>query len=335
MLGGRGAEVIASGDDGDLVLAAEGDDSLILGGGDDTAIQGSNDGFDTFDGQSGSDVLQTAGTAESEEFTVQRVGFGARISRDVGFARADMTGIETILLNAAGGPDLVDVGDLSGSGVTRLDADLGLNDGARDTVFTAGTAAADNISVSALGDTPRIIGLPAEVRLENAQSSDRLTVQAGNGTDKLTAVDNVGALIGLTLEGNELQDQLTGGSATRRCAAGPTRTSCAATRATTSCRATAARTTSCGTGSPTAATRSTAARSRTASACRPRPPTTRSRSRRCSRHVRLKAELGVQSDLTSLEVIDLGAATGADKITVNDLSGTDTIASSSTSAPRT
>ena len=42
-------------------------------------------------------------------------------------------------------------------------------------------------------------------------------------------------------------------------------------------------------------------------------------------HVRLKAELGVQSDLTSLEVIDLGAATGADKITVNDLSGTDTI----------
>ena len=60
VLGGRGAEVIASGDDGDLVFAAEGDDSLSLGGGDDTAIQGSNDGLDTFDGQSGSDVLQAA-----------------------------------------------------------------------------------------------------------------------------------------------------------------------------------------------------------------------------------------------------------------------------------
>ena len=46
-------------------------------------------------------------------------------------------------------------------------------------------------------------------------------------------------------------------------------------------------------------------------------------------HVRLKAELGVesvQSDLTGLEIIDLGAATGADTVTVNDLSGTDTTA---------
>ena len=29
-------------------------------------------------------------------------------------------------------------------------------------------------------------------------------------------------------------------------------------------------------------------------------------------HVQLKAELGVQSDLVALEIIDLGAATGAD-----------------------
>ena len=60
VLGSRGADLISSGDDGDLVLAAEGDDSLFLGGGDDTAIQGPNDGFDSFDGQSGNDVLQIA-----------------------------------------------------------------------------------------------------------------------------------------------------------------------------------------------------------------------------------------------------------------------------------
>jgi Ca2+-binding RTX toxin-like protein len=325
VLGGRGAEVIASGDDGDLVFAAEGDDSLVLGGGDDTAIQSSNDGFDSFDGQSGSDVLQTAGTAESEEFTVQGVGSGARISRDVGFARADMTAIETILLNAAGGPDLVDVGDLSGSGVTRLDADLGLNDGARDTVFTAGRSAADDISVSALGDTPRILGLPGEVRLENAQPSDRLTVQAGNGTDKLTAIGNVGALIGLTLEGNELQDQLTGGSGNETLRGGPDADIL---------RGNAGNDVVQGDGGPDHVVWNRLADGSDTidggtEQDRIRVPSSAADDTfevsALLTHVRLKAEPGVQSDLTSLEVIDLGAATGADKITVNDLSGTDTI----------
>ena len=80
VLGGRGAEVIAGGDDNDLVLAGAGDDSVLLGGGDDTAVQGALDGFDVFDGQSGFDTVQTSGTGESEEFTVQAVGAEVRIA---------------------------------------------------------------------------------------------------------------------------------------------------------------------------------------------------------------------------------------------------------------
>ena len=214
--------MIASGEDNDLVLAGAGDDSLLLGGGDDTAVQGALDGFDVFDGQSGFDTVQTSGTGESEEFTVQAVGAEVRISRDVGGAGTDMAGIEVTELNAAGGPDLVDVGDLSGTELTRLDADLGLADGARDTVFTAGSDGIDSIGVSSLGDAIRVTGLQAEVRLENAKpADDRLTVQARGGTDKLTAVGNVGALIGLTLEGNEKQDQLTGGTSIETLRGGP------------------------------------------------------------------------------------------------------------------
>ena len=41
---------------------------------------------------------------------------------------------------------------------------------------------------------------------------------------------------------------------------------------------------------------------------------------------KLKADLGVQSELVGLEIVDLGAATGADQIFINDLSGTDTTA---------
>jgi Ca2+-binding RTX toxin-like protein len=218
--GGRGREVIASGEDGDLVLAGEGDDTLFLGGGDDTAIQRPGDGFDVFEGQSGADLLQTAGSSESEEFTLQAVGGRARISRDVGGAGADAAGIETIELRAAGGPDLVDVGDLSGTGVTRVDADLGLVDGARDAVFAAGTAGNDSIGVSALGDSVRVLGTASELRVENADD-DRLTVQARGGIDKVAAVGAVGSLIDLTLEGNGKQDQLTGGSASEVLRGGP------------------------------------------------------------------------------------------------------------------
>jgi len=89
--GGRGREVIATGDDADLVLAGEGDDTVLLGGGDDTAIQGAADGFDTFEGQSGADTLQIAGSAEAEEFTFQAVGARGRISRDLG-GGADLAG---------------------------------------------------------------------------------------------------------------------------------------------------------------------------------------------------------------------------------------------------
>jgi hypothetical protein len=220
--GGRAAETIASGDDGDLIDPGPGDDTVLLGAGDDTAIQGADDGFDTLDGQTGNDAFQTSGTSESEEFTLQSLGTRARISRDTSSSAAELTGIEFAEVNAAGGPDLVDVGDLTGTGVTRVDANLGLADGARDTVFAAGTANADTISASALGDTAGVLGLGSELRVGNVSASeDRLTVQGGGGGDKMNAIGSAGALIGLVLEGNDGIDFLTGGSVAETLRGGP------------------------------------------------------------------------------------------------------------------
>lgn len=220
--GGRGAETIAAGDDGDLVDAGPGDDTIFLGAGNDTAIQGADDGLDTLDGQSGGDTFQTAGTGESEEFTVQSLGTQARISRDTSSSAAVLSATEILEVNAAGGPDLVDVGNLTGTGVTRVNADLGVGDGARDTVFAGGTAGADSISASVVGDTVRVLGLGSELRVENARAADdRLTIQGRAGADKLTAVGNTGALIGLTLEGNEGADTVTGAGAAETLRGGP------------------------------------------------------------------------------------------------------------------
>ena len=336
VVGGRGAELIAAGDDADLVLAGAGDDALFLGAGDDTAIQASEDGTDSFDGQSGADTLQTVGTDESEEFTVQAVGSGARISRDVGFARADMSGLETIELRAGGGPDLVDVGDLTGTGVIRVDADLGIFDGARDTVFAAGTPGIDGVGVSALGDTIRVTGIQAEVRVENAKpADDRLIVQAGGGTDKLTAIGGVGALIGLTLEGNDKQDQLTGGTAGETLRGGADADVL---------RGNAGNDVVQGDGGADHVVWNRLADG--SDAVDGGAETDRIRVPSASgddnfeispllADVRLKADLGAQTDLAALEIIDLGAATGADTITVTTSAGPARPRSSSTWAPPT
>jgi Ca2+-binding RTX toxin-like protein len=323
--GGRGAETIASGDDGDLVLAAGGDDTLFLGAGDDTALQGRDDGSDVFEGQSGGDMLQTAGSSESEEFAVQAFSGRALITRDVGSARADMAGIEFAEVHAGGGPDLVDVGNLAGTELARVDADLGLADGARDIVFAAGSAGSDTITASDAGDTVRVAGLPGEVRVDNASAADdRLTVQAGGGIDKLTAIGSVGNLISLTLEGNELQDQVTGGSGNETLRGGPDADILRGNQGNDVVEG--------GDGADHFVWNRMADGSDAidggAEQDRIRVPSSSADDSfeisSLLTHVRLKAELGVQSDLVGLEVIDLGAATGADRITVNDLTGTDT-----------
>ena len=74
-----------------------------------------------------------------------------RLSRDVGSVVMDLNGVEQIQLNALGGADTVTVNDLTGTGVTQVAIDLGVNggggDGAADTVTVNGTDGNDAISV--------------------------------------------------------------------------------------------------------------------------------------------------------------------------------------------
>jgi Ca2+-binding RTX toxin-like protein len=69
-----------------------------------------------------------------------------------------------------------------------------------------------------------VTGLPGEVRVDNANpAQDRMIVQARAGNDDVRAVGTAGALLALTLEGNEGQDILTGGTAGETLRGGPDR----------------------------------------------------------------------------------------------------------------
>ena len=144
------AEVIDTGDDADLVNPGGGEDTVALGAGDDSAIQTATGDSDRIDGQLGLDTLRVLGTSESEEFTLQGLGDRARISRDTAPAVAELTAVEIADVSAADGADLVDIGNLAGSRLQRVDADLGAGDGARDQVFAQGGPVNDFIGISSL-----------------------------------------------------------------------------------------------------------------------------------------------------------------------------------------
>ena len=212
VLGGPGAETIAAGDADDTVHPGAGDDTVLLGNGDDTALQG--DGVDVLDGQAGKDKLRAVGTAESEEFTVQANGATVRIARDTGPATTDGTSIESLDVTAAGGQDLVDVGDLSPTPVLDLTADLGFLDGARDTIALQGSDGFDNVGLRPFNDDVRVEGLTSRVTIENAVASDdRLTVFGRSGVDFIDADPGTGAKLPLTLDGGPGTDIIDGSDA--------------------------------------------------------------------------------------------------------------------------
>jgi hypothetical protein len=86
-----------------------------------------------------------------------------KLFRDVANITMDTNDVETVDFNALGGADLVTVNDLSGTDVTRVDADLGAPDGQADRVLVNGTAGNDAINASGAPAMVNVTGLAATV----------------------------------------------------------------------------------------------------------------------------------------------------------------------------
>jgi hypothetical protein len=160
-----------------IVRPGAGDDAVLI---DETAAVPAL----TIEGGLGLDAVRVPGTAESEKFTLQAVGDRARISRDTSPSALDLASVEIAGVRAGAGADLVDVGNLAGSGLQRVDADLGVGDRARDQVAAQGSASNEFVSASGSLGAVNVSGLPGggSIHVEGARAADdRMTLFGGDG----------------------------------------------------------------------------------------------------------------------------------------------------------
>lgn len=136
--GGAGNDTLVGGDGNDFLDGDQGADVGLLGAGDDVFRWDQGDGSDRVDGGSGTDEMLFNGFAANEQFTFSANGSdSALFTRVQGNIVMDLHDIEKVTVNALGGADTININDPTGSGVTDIDINLGINgagDGAADTI---------------------------------------------------------------------------------------------------------------------------------------------------------------------------------------------------------
>jgi hypothetical protein len=198
--GGSGAELLLGGDGNDSVDGNRGNDVAFMGSGDDTFVWDPGDGSDVVEGQDGSDLMRFNGAGGGEQVDVSANGQRLRFFRNPGTITMDTASVERVDFNALGGPDVVTVNDLAGTGVTSVNVDLagalggGAGDGQPDRVIVNGTNGNDAVTVTGDSGGVKASGLAATVGILHPEAAnDRLEINTLAGTD---AVDSSGLAAG-------------------------------------------------------------------------------------------------------------------------------------------
>jgi len=186
----------------------------LLGAGNDTFVWNPGDGSDTVDGQAGSDTLLFNGSNAAEQIDISANGSHARLVRDVGTIAMDLNRVETVDVRASGGADTITVNDLTGTGVSQVNIDLGATggggDGAVDTiVINATNRNDDTITVTNNNGVVTVAALAETVTISNFEADDRIVINGLGGDDRILAMGQTGML--LMENGGDGDDVLIGG----------------------------------------------------------------------------------------------------------------------------
>ena len=217
LTGGDGNDVLNGGAGNDIINGGRGNDTALLGDGNDTFVWNPGDGSDTVEGQGGADTLQFNGANINENFTLSANGSRDRLTRDVGNVTMDINGVEQVNIAALGGADAITLNDLTGTGVTGVNVDLaatpgsGSGDAQADKVIVNGTSRNDAIQVTGSGSSFNVTGLPAAVTVQGSEgANDQLIVNALGGNDSITAGILQAGVVKLTVDGGTGNDSITG-----------------------------------------------------------------------------------------------------------------------------
>ena len=212
--GGDGADTLIGGDGNDTVTGGRGDDVALLGAGDDVFIWNPGDGSDTVEGQAGVDTLDFRGANIAENINISANGERVLFSRDVANITMDLNGVEKIAFSALGGADTVTVNDLTHTGVTEVDIDLsagGVGDGSADTVVVNATDGNDTIQVLGSGTAVTVTGLAALVNIAGSEgANDALVLKSGAGDDIISGATLPAGTTKLTIDAGAGNDSIVG-----------------------------------------------------------------------------------------------------------------------------
>jgi len=216
LLGRGGNDTLQGGPGNDTLIGGQGSDQMIGGDGDDLIIWNPGDGSDVVEGQNGNDTLLFNGANINETVDLSANGQRLRFFRNVANIVMDCDGIEKVVFNALSGADQVTVNNLSGTQVTNVFISLltgaGTNDGAADIVMVNGTETNDVIKVSGSATNVEVTGLSASVTVLGGESGlDKLIINGLGGEDTIDASAVSAGAIDLVLNGGAGNDILIGG----------------------------------------------------------------------------------------------------------------------------
>jgi Ca2+-binding RTX toxin-like protein len=211
--GGNGRDRLTGGTGGEALAGGTGSDKVFGKGGPDSIFWKAGDGNDTIDGQGGPDTLGVTGTGVNDGI-VLRASSGA-LRAQTGAEVVVAKNVEGANVAPLAGIDGVDIGDLTGTGVSAVNIDLavaGVADAFADTVSVDCTGGADVASITASSNQVLVNGLSANLAISGSSPSDRVTVNGLGGGDTLTGGTGLAALTQLTLDGGDGNDTLNGGN---------------------------------------------------------------------------------------------------------------------------
>jgi Ca2+-binding RTX toxin-like protein len=227
LTGGSGAETFLGGSGNDVVDGNGGADVASLGYGDDRFVWDPGDGSDVVDGNAGRDVLTFNGANINEQFRLSANGARARLVRDVGTITMDLGGVEQVDVASLGGNDTLTVDDLTGTDVRTVNNDLAgaigstTPDTATDQTIVNGTDRADAIVASGHAGAAQVTGLTATVNVAHANpAQDGLTIAAAGGDDRVDASALAADAIQLTILGDTGSDMILGSAGADRLVGG-------------------------------------------------------------------------------------------------------------------